>query len=111
MRALRNNARPPTQAPLQRHLRGRAIPLPRNLSHNLILQQQRRRLVLLSAVRIVVIREGRRICGVGVRERRVGGHVDGVGGVVEEPVCLREVGVEFHLVDGGRVGGRGEEGG
>lgn len=62
------------------------------------------------AFRVVII-DGGRIRGVGVAERGVGGDVDAAGGVVEEPVGLREVGVQLHLVDGGRVRGGEEEGG
>lgn len=86
---LGNHARAPSQTPLQRHLGGRAVALRGNGSQNLVLEELRRLTFVVSRVR--------------AGEGRVGRDVDAAILVPRDPVALRQVGVQFHLVHGGRV--------
>lgn len=92
MAALRNHARPPAQAPRQHHLRGRAFPVFRYP-----LDHVRRKQGLDFLVRGAVGR-------VRVAEGRVGGYVDALLGVVQEPGCLRQVWMGLKLVGEGPGG-------
>lgn len=90
MTALRDDARSAGHAPLQHDLSRRTPPLLRNALHDFILKQQRR----LSHLAVA-------ICRIHVTERGVRGNRDTVRLMRVNPLRLREVRMELHLVHRG----------
>lgn len=98
MRGLGYNNAPATPPPHQRYLRRRAASFGGDGEHIYVFCEEVGRVVRLKFVD-----------GVGVCEGGVGGDLDAELAVVIEEIGLREVWVDFELVDGGDGGGMVDE--